>query len=602
MLMWRSEGRHSTTGDEPHYLVIADGLLPTLELEQTGPYGREFRNRTISPSGLAPVDAVPGPENTHAELGPRGLFNVHNIGLPVILSVPYLLGGEMAARLIMITIGAIVIWFIARVLSLTSLPPRMQFLAAFPLTIALPFISGSTQIYPDLPAGAICVAAIYGLLRPTRESRWDLVPTLSAVAFLPWLHIRYGLPMLILLGAFTLRSTRDSSADANFRATLLRTWTIPVASVLLLAGYNTYAFGQPTGPYSGGDVMMNRIALMQFVGLFLDQNQGMIIQQPLHLVGLYFSWRMFRVVPIPTLTVTAVVFSVTIPNATHWNLYGGWSFSGRFGWTAAAALSVLTALGLARLWESHRRSFLVVVAMGTLVQVRHLIAIFAQERILYPHVFNGWIGTYSTFWRPLETVLPHWRDSRWAFSYTPNMMMLMCVITIVALGAVTTIPSAARRLGVVMVTTLSAIILGLFGKFGDLPYPMQRWAASTLPSRTGVVDGLSRKAYEGMEPGLITYGPYWEVPPGTYEVAVRYVSSGTAASNTALDVYMPDRGDLLLQSPLPNSNGIAEELTYSIRVTESNWGKMEIRTAYNGEGAITIDWVQIRRLGDNVAE
>jgi len=153
-----------------------------------------------------------------------------------------------------------------------------------------------------------------------------------------------------------------------------------------------------------------------------------------------------------------------------------------------------------------------------------------------------------------------------------------------------------------MVTTLSAIILGLFGKFGDLPYPMQRWAASTLPSRTGVVDGLSRKAYEGMEPGLITYGPYWEVPPGTYEVAVRYVSSGTAASNTALDVYMPDRGDLLLQSPLPNSNGIAEELTYSIRVTESNWGKMEIRTAYNGEGAITIDWVQIRRLGDNVAE
>jgi hypothetical protein len=116
LFMWRSEKMHTITGDEPHYLVIADGLLPTFELEQTGPYTREFRNRTIVPGGLAPSNAVPSPSNTHAEEGPRGLFNVHNIGLPIILSVPYLLGGEIAARVAMILMGAAIVWLLAQIL------------------------------------------------------------------------------------------------------------------------------------------------------------------------------------------------------------------------------------------------------------------------------------------------------------------------------------------------------------------------------------------------------------------------------------------------------------------------------------------------------
>jgi hypothetical protein len=39
--MWKHDNALSVTGDEPHYLVIASGLLPHFEVEQTGPYTHE---------------------------------------------------------------------------------------------------------------------------------------------------------------------------------------------------------------------------------------------------------------------------------------------------------------------------------------------------------------------------------------------------------------------------------------------------------------------------------------------------------------------------------------------------------------------------------
>jgi hypothetical protein len=59
-----------------------------------------------------------------------------------------------------------------------------------------------------------------------------------------------------------------------------------VISVVLLVGYNTYAFNDPTGPYSSGALVANSVSAMVFVGLLIDQNQGLIVQQPLHMLGI----------------------------------------------------------------------------------------------------------------------------------------------------------------------------------------------------------------------------------------------------------------------------------------------------------------------------
>ncbi len=597
MFMWRSEGLHSITGDEPHYLVIADGLLPTFELEQTGPYSREFQTRTIYPAGLAPRDATPNPDNTHAEIGPRGLFNVHNIGLPILLAVPYLFGGEIGARIAMIAMAALVVILLVRLVATTNLSPTRQFLTVLPLVVALPFVTGGTQIYPDIPAGVIMLSAITFLFRPRdRERRWIPLVIAIAVAYLPWLHIRFGLPMFLLLAALWWTHSRTG----DWRQSALLFGAPALVSLLLLAGYNIYAFGNPSGPYSSGDVMFNRMAIMQFLGLFFDQNQGMLIQQPLHFVGGYYLVRLARERALATLTTFAVMLSVLIPNSTHWNLYGGLSFNGRFGWASSTAFLAVTVLGLAKLSASSHRATVVVLVVGVLVQLRHLVAVFIQKRLMLPHTFDGWIGTYSVFWREFETVLPHWRDYRWAFSFFPNFAMLTMFLVLLTVGALTSLTSRQRQ--VVLLTVASPLIVSVFlySSFADLPYPKMTWPGTGLTSTIGTTDNLSRVASVGDPAGVFTYGPYWRVPPGNYEATINFTTSSPQSG--AVDVYMPKSAQVLTSLELPDSAGRESTSTLSITVTDEVWGEMEIRTFYKGLGELRVNWISLRRTGDNVSE
>lgn len=597
--MWRIEKTHSITGDEPHYLVIADGLLPTFELEQTGPYTREFQNRTIVAGGLAAKSASPTPSNTHAEIGPHGLFNVHNIGLPALLSIPYLLGGEIGARFAMIAMGALAIFLILKMLSLSGISARGQAAIAVPLCIALPFVSGATQIYPDLPGGALCLLGVYMLFRgPQAQRRRDGLFASILLAYLPWLHIRFALPMMIILIslAFTWRK------ELPIKSLVLRFAVPAFISLVLLATYNTYAFGHASGPYQSGDVMLNRIAIMQFFGLIFDQNQGIFLQQPLHFVGLYYLVHIGRKKLVATLTSLFVVLSLIGPNATHWNLYGGWSFSGRFGWAAATVLCSITALAAAQLWSEHKRTAQVLLSLSFAVQLRHLIAIFVQRRILFPHIFDGWIGTYSTFWSKVEAALPQWRDYRWAFSYTPNFLFICFAVAVLVIGAVSSHSSKSQRTLLLSCTATLVLLLSAYSRFGDLPFPQQRWAASQLSSSVGKVENLSRVANNGDPKGLLTYGPYWEVPSGQYEVGIRYKTDGVTDINGIIDVYVADRNTVVTAVDLPNTHNESQELFFPINISSKTSGKIELRTTYEGKGLLLVDWVQLRRTSDNIAE
>jgi hypothetical protein len=599
VLFWRQADMHAITGDEPHYLVMADGLLPTFELEQTGPYTREFRNRTIVKNGLVPVDEVPSPSNTHAEEGPRGLFNVHNLGLPVILAVPYLLGGELAARLAMVLIGALIVFALTRVVSLAALTDRDRIWVLLPIAVGLPFVTGATQLYPDLPAGAICLAAVWMLLRgPDADRPRDGLFTTSMLAFLPWLHIRFALPMAIMIAALAW-VWRGRRSLVHF---IIRFGSPALVSVALLATYNWYAFGNMTGPYQSGDVMLNRIAVMQFLGLFFDQNQGIALQQPLYFVALLYVGRLVRRHPVPVIASVSAAIAMVGPNATHWNLYGGWSFSGRFGWGAAAVLAPIVVLSVADLRSEHRKTGAMILTIACLVQLRHLVAVFLQKRVLLPHTFDGWIGTYSTFWGPIEQYLPQWRDYRWAYSYAPNLVILAVAVGMILVGSARTLSGRGRVVAVSSVVGPAVVVLAMFGRFGDLPFPQQRWAASVLPGATGAVENLSRLAMQGDERGLLTFGPFWEVPRGDYEIGIRYASTDNTVGNAILDVYFPTTDQVVNTVRLPATGPEAREMFMRLSVTKKMAGRIEIRTFYEGVGALRVDWIQLRRVSENTDE
>jgi len=577
------------TGDEPHYLVMADGLLPTLEIEQSGPYIREFRTRTIYPGGLAPREAVPDENNTHAVAGPRGLFNVHNLGLPVILAAPYLVLGELGARLTMIAVGAGIVSLLTLIALSAGLDRRRVYLIVTPLVVGLPLLPASTQIYPDLPAGLFSLVVLISLLQPELLARRSATTlTTFSLAFLPWLHLRFV--AISLLGLVAIVWTRRSSHS------LLRNlmeFAAPLAmSTIMLGTYNWYAFGSPAGPYETDDVQTTTFTAMQFFSLLTDQNQGLLVQQPLHLIGLVMLGGLLRTHLVPILTAAAfTVVSLGI-NSTHWALYGGWSFNGRFGWTAFTSVAVITLLSLAELNRRFPRLTKVVLAIGALVQSRYLVGLFVNNVDLMPRDRDAWVGTYSIFWSTVEPALPVWTEVERAFRNTPNIVtVLLCVVLIVVgFSAWSTLRMRLLIAGAALLSTITVAAGYAIARVSD-PLPRQ-WNGSALPAEIGSVNGPARIATRDDQTGWLTFGPYWRVRSGNYEVTLTYTASAERTpSITApgtFEVYSRTVGQKLAEEVLTFGDEEARDLSLRISIDEESEGQLEFRTRYGGEGSLTV--------------
>jgi hypothetical protein len=51
-----------------------------------------------------------------------------------------------------------------------------------------------------------------------------------------------------------------------------------------------------------------------------------------------------------------------------------------------------------------------------------------------------------------------------------------------------------------------------------------------------------------------------------------------------------------------NTQGVFEEFFTQITLDSTTTGKIEVRTFYEGRGSLTVDWIQLRRVSDNVRE
>src|SRR5688572_1195567 len=88
--VWQSKGFYPISGDEPHYLLIADSLSRDRDLLVANNYRSETPVHQATKANLSdPVDI-----SRHTRNG----FSVHGLGLPLILVIPYSLAGVIGAK------------------------------------------------------------------------------------------------------------------------------------------------------------------------------------------------------------------------------------------------------------------------------------------------------------------------------------------------------------------------------------------------------------------------------------------------------------------------------------------------------------------------
>lgn len=433
LFIWNKRDLYPITGDEPHYLVMTQGFIRDKTFEQMQPYKIEFQTRKIFKEGLAAYDAVPSPANTHTVWGPHGLFNVHNIGLPLLLAIPFYLGGALGTKVFLILCSSFILITTWQVSVRFNTNLFQRWLAVFATCIALPFIPGANQIYPDLLAGWIALSGLYWFftLQKKRPRPVELA-WITLLVFLPWLQIKFIAPCLLLIVGLSVKRfwlTRHSQDILPF---LLITFL----SCAGLMSYNNYAFGSIFGPYQANALELSKTSLMVVLGLFLDQNHGFLWQNPIHFIGLFAIGCLFYYDKFFTWLWLLVFLSLLIPNGLHTNWYGGYSFSGRFAWSATVVFIIPSLYGLLLLGQINPRLFKSIISFGIFWQA----GLFYRYALCHPYLYNKSslpsFGHYSTYYGLFSHKLPMWYDVSWAYHYTPNFVWLALAVFLLIAGAI----------------------------------------------------------------------------------------------------------------------------------------------------------------------
>jgi hypothetical protein len=434
---WHLRHLNMLTGDEPHYMVMTDGLVKYKSFEQTQPYKDEFRSHKFYKYGLAqPWEYPTAGGNTHAAAGPRGLFNLHNIGLPILLVVPYLIGDIIGVRIFMALLASMIVYFTFKLAQRTHKNATCVSAVTFLICFSASLLPPSTQIFPDLPTGLFTLAGMYWLFAledPLFRKDWRKNLLLGfCVAYLPWLHLKLIPTSFIIMGAALFKL---------YNSTKNRDQVIPIGglfgfSFITIMAYTYYAFGRFSGPHEtfSESMLFSKRAIMIFFGLIYDQNQGFFFQNLFYFFGLLGIYPFFSRYPFIATIWSLVFLSLIVPNSLHPVYYGGYCLTGRFQWSAAVVFIIPTIFGLVHWMEGASKNMQrLMVIFGAVLHSAYFYAYAILGIYLYPHDESYPAAIYSKYYpRVIQDYLPMFYNPDWYGYFWPNYLWGALILALLA--------------------------------------------------------------------------------------------------------------------------------------------------------------------------
>ncbi len=324
-------GGIQVSGDEPHYLVMAQSLWRDGDLE--------LRDNKIRGEM---EEYVPGDVALHwgAPRADGRPFPAHSVGLPALLAPVYAAGGRRACVLLLAVLGAFLA-LVARELARRATGDEGAAMLAWAATLGPPAAFYSFHTYTELPSALALGGAFLLLLRASR----NVAPALAAAALassLPWLHMKLA-PAAAALGVIALVRLEGRARVAFVATTVL-------AAASYLAFFNS-VFGTPSplAVYGGGiPGGMAGHPLRAAVGLLIDRSYGLLPYAPAFLLSLAAVPLAVRR-PLREIWPGALVVAAVLAPVLTWRMWwGGQCPPGRFLVPLVPFLGVLLALRAAR--------------------------------------------------------------------------------------------------------------------------------------------------------------------------------------------------------------------------------------------------------------
>jgi hypothetical protein len=291
-----TRGKFTVSGDEPHYLVIAESLLTDRDLDLANNYqqndGRRFG-----------ADGMTG--GLHARRTPNGqLWSVHDIGLPILILPAYGVATRVAAyapetllarfrqtrglfafTLISLMFTLLTTWGGWLLLSgLWRVAPRYAVPVVLALVLSPPVLSHAFLVFPETVAFAVVCAVVWLTCLPAEElNSKRLALVITAVGLLPWLHRKYSLLVFGLCFLIVLRHRAWIRRQPRNMGFVLAGLVIVPQIVLHL--WTLHFWGNLGGPQMLDWVPFSLAGLQTGgLGMIVDRERGLLGYAPIYLL------------------------------------------------------------------------------------------------------------------------------------------------------------------------------------------------------------------------------------------------------------------------------------------------------------------------------
>jgi hypothetical protein len=381
-----THGKFSDSGDEPHFLMVAESLVADRDFDVENNYtthdGRWFGADTLEPE-------------QHVRLNRFGhAWPVHDIGLPVLLAPIYVVATRLAAdvppellarfnqtqglfaySIISFALILLTAWAASMLLGglrrVTNASAGLWTVAA--LVLSPPVLSHAFLVFPETVAWAVaCLVVWFVCLRDEEVTSARAGWVVAAVGLIPWLHRKYSLVELGLL--FLILRTHWRWFVAQSRGTLALLTGLALGPQLALHAWTLVFWGRLVGPMYG-DVPLSVSGLPSgSLGLLFDRERGLLAYAPVYLLVpacFVLTWREGRRFLVPMLL-------IFLPMAAYVEWWGGFSPAARY----LVPLTPLVALPAARALE--RRPLRWIAIPVVLFQILISAYIWQHPRALWP--------------------------------------------------------------------------------------------------------------------------------------------------------------------------------------------------------------------------
>jgi hypothetical protein len=434
MVCWSltTHGKYSVTGDEPHYLMIAQSVWSDGDLDVGNNYQRDD-GALFGASGLQP--------ELHVRRAPDGrVLPVHDVGVSFALLPAYVAAttvakipsdsllnrfrmnrGLFAYSLICLVVMAIVVCAAAvtmTALTQAGLSGATASLVVFFVWISAPVLSNSFLVFPEPFALLITSWAVREWTSPSTSWTARDSVCVAALGMLPWFHRKYTIYAIALVLVSLWHKRRTVAATSiSARSGLVALFVTPI---LALVGWTFYYWRNLAGPLALERAPFSIAAFAHGApGLLIDRENGLFWWAPVWML-LPAAWWL-RPGLLRWLLPVAALF---IPVAAHDQWWGGFSPAGRF-LVPLIPIFCLVALSLVQCTTSRR------TAIGLLVP-QLLIAAYGWQ---HPRTFwplgNGHNRVLAAVLGPLGSA------ERWlpSFRVPSETTWLSAAIVLVAIAA-----------------------------------------------------------------------------------------------------------------------------------------------------------------------